>query len=66
MGFKKKAVPVKPEEVKESKTIMPEYSETELIRVFDPRADKVIKIDPSKEKDYKTKYLHCSGNPFSE
>lgn len=35
-----------------------------LVRVMNKITKEVIIIDANKEKDYKTKYLHCWGSAF--
>lgn len=40
-------------------------NDSHILKVMDRYTRKVIKIDSSKEKDWKTKYLHCSGVEFN-
>lgn len=54
--------PKKVEEIKES---IENENESHILKVMDRLTRKVIKIDSSKEKDWKTKYLHCSGVEFN-
>lgn len=45
--------------------IVENENQSHILRVMDRTTKKVIKIDSSKEKDWKTKYLHCSGVEFN-
>lgn len=45
--------------------IVENENQSHILRVMDRTTRKVIKIDSSKEKDWKTKYLHCSGVEFN-
>ena len=40
--------------------------ESIIVRVMDRETRQVIKIDMNREKDYKTKYLHCSWKEFEK
>lgn len=57
----------KSSEVSQAPETTPEVSQApEFVYVFDNATKQVIKINAAKEPDFKKKYFHRSGVPFTD